>query len=71
MPIPAQGAFDHIAMGALDPFASFQEGNCYIIVFSDYYTRWLEAFALPSIEAPCITDLLVNESVAHNGAPCA
>ena len=45
------------------------DGNHYIIVFSDYYTCWPEAFALPSIEAPRITQLLVDDIVAHHSAP--
>ena len=71
LPIPVQGAFDRIAMDALGPFPPSHDGNRYIIVFSDYYTRWPEAFALPSIEAPRIAELLVNEIVARHGAPRA
>ena len=69
LPIPVQGALDRIAMDALGPFPPSHDGNRYIIVFSDYYTRWPEAFALPSIEAPRIAELLVNEIVARHGAP--
>ena len=33
----------------------------YLVVFSDYLTRWPEAFAVPSIEAPVIAKLFLNE----------
>ena len=71
LPIPVQGAFDRIAMDALGPFPPSHDGHRYIIVFSDYYTRWPEAFALPSIKAQRIAELLVNEIVARHGAPRA
>ena len=44
LPIPVQGAFDRIAMDALGCFPPSHDGNRYIILFSDYYTRWPEAF---------------------------
>ena len=69
LPIPVDGAFDRVAMDILGPFPVSHDGNRYIIVFSDYYTRWPEAFALPSAEAPRIAELIVNEIVSRHGAP--
>ena len=69
LPIPVDGAFDRVAMDILGPFPVSHDGNRYIIVFSDYYTRWPEAFALPSVEAPRLAELIVNEIVARHGAP--
>ena len=43
LPIPVEGAFDRVAMDILGPFPVSDEGNKYIIVFSDYYARWPEA----------------------------
>ena len=69
LPIPVDGAFDRVAMDILGPFPVTNSGNRYIIVFSDYYTRWPEAFALPSTEASRIAWLLVNEILARHGSP--
>ena len=69
LPIPVEGAFDRVAMDILGPFPVTNDGNRYIIVFSDYYTRWPEAFAMPSIEAPRVAQLLVDEILARHGAP--
>ena len=44
-------------------------GSWYIAVFSDYLTRFLEAFVVPSIGASTIADLLVNEIMVRHGAP--
>ena len=33
------------------PFPPVQSGNIYIMVVCDYFTRWVEAFAIPNQEA--------------------
>ena len=71
LPIPVEGAFDRVAMDILGPFPETHDGNRYIIVISDYYTRWPEAFALPSTEASRIAHILVDEILARHGAPRA
>ena len=71
LPIPVEGAFDRVAMDILGPFSETHDGNRYIIVISDYYTRWPEAFALPSTEASRITHILIDEILARHGAPRA
>ena len=46
-----------------------KSGNKYIIVFSDYRTKWPEAAALPSTEAPLIARQFFNLIIARHGAP--
>lgn len=67
--IPVEGAFDRVEVDCLGPFPVSNSGNRYIVVFSDYLTRYPEAFAVPSIDAPTIADLLVNEILPRHGAP--
>ena len=69
LPILVDGPFDRLAMDILGPLPTTHDGNRYIIVFSDYYTRWPEAYALPSIEAPRIAQLLIDEILARHSAP--
>ena len=69
LPIPVESAFDRVAVDCLDPFPVTDSGNRYIVVFSDYLTRYPEAFAVPSIDAPTIADLLVNQIMPRYGAP--
>ena len=69
LPIAVEGPFHRVAVDCLGPFPVTNSGNRYIVVFSDYLTRFPEAFAVPSIDAATIADLLVNEIMARHGAP--
>ena len=60
LPIAVEGPFHRVAVDCLGPFPVTNSGNRYIVVFSDYLTRFPEAFALPTIDAATIADLLVN-----------
>ena len=39
------------------------------MVFSNYYSRWPEAFVIPSIDAATIAGLLVGEILCQHSAP--
>ena len=69
LPIPVEGAFDQVAVDCLGPFPESYSGNQYV-VFSDYLTRWPEAFTVQTIDAPVIAKLLINEILCHHGSPC-
>ena len=38
-------------------------------MFSDYLTKWPEAFAVPTIDAHVIAKLFVHEIIGRHGAP--
>ena len=69
VPIPVEGAFDRVAVDCVGPLPLSKSGNRYLVVFSDYLTRWPEAFAVPSIDAPVIAKLFVNEIIGRHGSP--
>ena len=69
LPIPVGNAFDRVGVDVLGPFPPPRKGNRYIVVFSDYLTRWCEAFPVPNAEATVIARLLVDEIIARHGAP--
>ena len=35
----------HVTVDTMGPFLHGQSGNAYILVVSDYFTRWLEAYS--------------------------
>ena len=61
LPIPV-GAFDRVAVDVLGPFPPSSNGSRFL-VFSDYLTRWVEAFPVPSFEATVIARLLIDEII--------
>ena len=69
LPIPVQDAFDRPACDIIGPFPPSKLGNRYVVVFSEYLTKWVEAFPVPSIEAPVIARLLVDKIFTRHGAP--
>lgn len=71
LPLPVEGAFDRVAVDCLGPFPASHAGNRYIIVFTDYLTRWPEAFAVKTTEAHVVARLLIDEIIARHGVPRA
>lgn len=69
LPIPVSGAFDRLAVDAVGPLPETHAGNRYLIVFTDYLTRWPEAFPVKTIDAPVVARLIMDEIVARHGAP--
>ena len=67
--IPVQDAFDRVACDIIGPFPVSKAGNRYVVVFSEYLTKWVECVPVPSIEASMIARLLVDEIFCRHGAP--
>lgn len=61
--------FERIAIDVAGPFPETGHGNKYIVVVMDYFTKWVEAYALPNQEAATIADVMVKEFVSRFGVP--
>lgn len=57
------------AMDIMGPLPMTHNGNKYILVISDYFTKWTEAFAIPNQEARTVATILVQEFVCRYGVP--
>ena len=69
-PIPSPVApMEMTAMDILGPFKESIDGNKYILVFSDYFTRWPEAYAIPNQTAETIAQIFVEKIVFRYGVP--
>ena len=45
------GTMERVAMDILGPLPETYSGNKYVLVVTDYFTRWVEAYPLPNQEA--------------------
>ncbi len=61
--------FEMVAVDVVGPLPVSQNGNKYILVFSDYLTRYPEAFPLKDYTTESIAKILVNEVVLRYGFP--
>ena len=69
LPIPIESPFHRAGVDGVGPLPVTHSGNRYIVVFTDYFTKWVEAFAVPSIEAEQTARLLLDEIIARHSAP--
>ena len=69
-PIPPPTApMEITAMDVLGPFNMSTNGNTYIIVFCDYFTKWPEAYPMPNQKAETIAQIFVEHIVYRYGVP--
>ncbi len=58
-----------VATDIVGPFPESPAGNTYVLVASDYFTQWVEAYAIPDQEATTATSKLVDEMFCQFGIP--
>lgn len=69
LPIPVDSAFQHLAVDILGPLPVTWQGNRYLVVFTEYLTKWTDIFPVKNTDAITIAKLLTNEIILHHGAP--
>jgi len=60
---------ERLAMDILGPLPITPRNNRYVLVVSDYFTKWTEAYALPDQTAATVAETLVSEFVSRFGVP--
>ncbi|VDI65756.1 Hypothetical predicted protein [Mytilus galloprovincialis] len=61
--VEANGPMERIATDILGELPETESGNKYILVVSDYYTKWTESFAMPNMEAKTVAKIIVEEVI--------
>ncbi|PIK38531.1 hypothetical protein BSL78_24624 [Apostichopus japonicus] len=56
-------------MDILGPLPKSSGGNRYVLIVSDYFTKWTEAYAMANMEAETVATLLVEEFICRFGVP--
>ena len=58
---------ERIALDILAPLSVTLQGSEYILVLSDYFTKWTECYAISNQEATTVADKQVNEFISRFG----
>ena len=61
--------FDMIGVDIVGPLPVTDQSNKYLLVFTDYLTKWPEAFAIKDAKAETIARVLVDEVISRHSAP--
>jgi hypothetical protein len=68
LPIAAY-PWQRISIDIVGPLPTSIAGNAYILVVTDWCTRWIEAFAIPNQQEETICQLIVEEICCRYGCP--
>ena len=60
---------ERIATDILGELPETKNGNKYILVVSDYFSKWTESFPMPNMEAETVVKLIVEEVITRFGMP--
>ena len=58
-----------VTVDILGPFPESENGNSYILVAGDYFTRWMEAYAIKNQEAGTVATTLTEEFFYRFSSP--
>ena len=60
---------ERIAVDITGPFMPSDQGNKYVLVVGDCFTKWTEAYALPDQEAKTVARVLAEDFIPRYGVP--
>jgi len=61
--------FERVAIDVMGPLRRTERGNRYILVVGDYFTKWVESYAIPDQEAATVASVLCSEFLCRFGVP--
>ena len=63
------GPMECIALDVIGPLPETDNGNQYILVIGDYFSKWMEGYAVPNHTAQTVADVLVTQFICRFGTP--
>lgn len=60
---------ERIATDILGELPMTEKGNRYILVISDYYSKWTESFPMKNMEAETVAKIIVEQFIVRLGVP--
>lgn len=68
-PIPVGGPFHRIGIDFVGPLPQTVNNNKYLIVATDYFTKWPEAKAVPAATAKETAEFIYEDIICRHGCP--
>jgi hypothetical protein len=68
-PIKVGQPFDRVGMDLVGPLPLTEKGNQYIVVVTEYLTKWVEAQALPDAKAASVVPFFYEDVICRHGCP--
>jgi transposase InsO family protein len=62
-------AFERIAVDICGPFPITSRKNRYMLVVTDFVSKWVEPIAIENQEAVTVADTLINDFISRFGVP--
>lgn len=69
IPISTSWPFEKVSWDIMGPLPVTSRGNRYILIVTDLFTKWVEAFPLKETSAGTLANILVDEVVSRYGVP--
>ena len=60
---------DRLSTDIWDPFPESTQGNKHVLAVTDYFTKWVEIFAITHQSAVTCAGIILNEVIARSGCP--
>ena len=67
--IKASHPFENISWDIMGPLPTTESGNKYVLVVTDLFTKWVEAFPLRETSSSTLATVLVDEVISRFGVP--
>ena len=67
--LKVEGPFYRIGIDIKGPLPRTEQGNRYIIVAMDYFTKWPEAKAVENIRVETVAKFIYEEIICRHGVP--
>ena len=68
-PIKVGQPFDRVGMDIVGPLPKTKNGNLYIVVATEYLTKWPEARAIPDAKASSVISFFYEDIICRHGCP--
>lgn len=65
----AGAPLERVAVDVLGPLPETEDGNVYVLVLGDYFTKWMETYPIPDQTAETVATKVFEEFVCRFGVP--